>query len=78
MVCFVFYLSAGRRMALHKPKTTSQQPINRREVLRAGLQSLAQQRELREQQGLCQSNTVCRKGVRSDRRRAAIITQVLA
>uniref|UniRef100_A0A3B4UBX5 Si:dkey-243i1.1 n=1 Tax=Seriola dumerili TaxID=41447 RepID=A0A3B4UBX5_SERDU len=37
------------RMASQKPKTTSQQPINRREVLRVGLESLVQQRELREQ-----------------------------
>ncbi|XP_050921588.1 protein moonraker isoform X16 [Lates calcarifer] len=64
---------AGRRMASQKPKTTSHQPMNRRELLRAGLESLAQQRELRELQGQPQMNTTCRKGLHSDRRKADII-----
>nr|XP_046245426.1 protein moonraker isoform X2 [Scatophagus argus] len=37
---------AGRRMASRKPKTISHQPLNRGEVLRSGLESLVQQREL--------------------------------
>ncbi|XP_074496005.1 protein moonraker isoform X2 [Sebastes fasciatus] len=48
----------GRRMASQKPKTTSHQLMNRREVLRAGLESLAQ----RELQGRPQTYTTCRKG----------------
>ncbi|XP_059187798.1 protein moonraker [Centropristis striata] len=64
----------GRRMATQNPKTTSHQPLNRREVLRAGLQSLAQQ-ELRELQRRPQSNTTCRKGraLHSKRSKADII-----
>ncbi|XP_070685396.1 protein moonraker [Pempheris klunzingeri] len=62
----------GRRMASQKPKTTSHQPMSRREVLRAGLESLAQQRELREQQRQPQTNTIYRKGgaVHSERSKA--------
>ncbi|XP_062275111.1 protein moonraker isoform X1 [Scomber scombrus] len=53
----------GRRMVSQKPKTTSSlQPMSRAEVLRAGLESLAQQRELREPPGRCQTNTTHRKG----------------
>ncbi|KAM6932696.1 protein moonraker [Lycodopsis pacificus] len=48
----------GRRMASQKPKAAPHQLLNRREVLRAGLQSLAQ----RELQGRPPSNTACRKG----------------
>ncbi|XP_056297012.1 protein moonraker isoform X2 [Pseudoliparis swirei] len=48
----------GKRMTSQKPRTASQQLMNRREVLRAGLQSLAQ----RELQGRPQTNTTCRKG----------------
>ncbi|XP_051253797.1 protein moonraker isoform X2 [Dicentrarchus labrax] len=64
-----------RRMASQKPQTTSHQPLNRREVLRAGLESLAQQRELRELQGRAQTNTTSRGGgaLRSERSRADII-----
>uniref|UniRef100_A0A4W6BRB9 Si:dkey-243i1.1 n=1 Tax=Lates calcarifer TaxID=8187 RepID=A0A4W6BRB9_LATCA len=47
------------------------------ELLRAGLESLAQQRELRELQGQPQMNTTCRKGLHSDRRKADIIMKVL-
>ncbi|XP_078101465.1 protein moonraker isoform X3 [Sander vitreus] len=63
---------AGRRMTSQKPKTTSHQLLNRREVLRAGLESLAQ-RELRELQGPPQ--TTSRKGgaLHSERSRADII-----
>ncbi|XP_041796994.1 protein moonraker isoform X2 [Chelmon rostratus] len=66
---------AGRRMASQKPQTTSHQPLNRREVLRAGLESLAQQRELRELQRRPQKNTVCRKGgaLHSERSKADFI-----
>ncbi|XP_040047879.2 protein moonraker isoform X2 [Gasterosteus aculeatus] len=48
----------GKRMASQKPKTASHQLMNRREMLRAGLQSLA----LSELQGRPQTNTTCRKG----------------
>ncbi len=67
------FVTAGRRMASQKPKNTSQQPLNRREVLRAGLLSLAQQRELRELQGRPPTTTARRKGgaARSERSKAA-------
>ncbi|KAL6115946.1 kiaa0753 [Pungitius sinensis] len=48
----------GKRMASQKPKTASHQLMNRREMLRAGLQSLA----LRELQGQPQTNTTGSKG----------------
>ncbi|XP_026196768.1 protein moonraker isoform X2 [Anabas testudineus] len=63
----------GRRMTSHKPKATSHPPTNRSEVLRASLQSLAQQRELRDQQRPSQMNTSSRKGLHSERRKANII-----
>lgn len=67
-------------MASQKPQTTSHQPLNRREVLRAGLESLAQQRELRELQRRPQKNTVCRKGgaLHSERSKADFIMKVVA
>ncbi|XP_034723069.1 protein moonraker isoform X3 [Etheostoma cragini] len=63
---------AGRRITSQKPKTTSHQLMNRRELLRAGLESLAQ-RDLRELQGPPQ--TTCRKGgaLHSERSRDDII-----
>ncbi|XP_032361163.1 protein moonraker isoform X3 [Etheostoma spectabile] len=63
---------AGRRITSQKPKTTSHRFMNRREVLRAGLESLAQ-RELRELQG--PPETTCRKGgaLHSERSRVDII-----
>ncbi|XP_038550629.1 protein moonraker-like isoform X2 [Micropterus salmoides] len=65
----------GMRMASHKPKTTSRQPMNRREVLRAGLETLAQQRELTELHGRSQTSTTCRKGgaLPSERSKADVI-----
>ncbi|KAL3057548.1 hypothetical protein OYC64_007920 [Pagothenia borchgrevinki] len=59
----------GRRMASQKPKPTSLQLLNRREVLRAGVESLAQ-RELRPP-----SNPTCRKGaaLHSERSKADIL-----
>ncbi|XP_029301418.1 protein moonraker [Cottoperca gobio] len=66
----------GRRMASQKPKATSHQLMNRREVLRAGLQSLGleslAQRELR---GRPQSNQTCRKrgALHSERSKADIL-----
>ncbi|XP_068601727.1 protein moonraker [Brachionichthys hirsutus] len=53
----------GRRMALQKPKATSHQELNRRAVLMAGLERLAQQRELQELQRQPQTNTTSRKEV---------------
>lgn len=64
-------------MVPHNPKTTSQKPINRREVLRAGLEGLAQQRELREKQGLPQRSTTRRKGLLSAKGNADVTTKVL-
>uniref|UniRef100_A0A671TLU3 Si:dkey-243i1.1 n=1 Tax=Sparus aurata TaxID=8175 RepID=A0A671TLU3_SPAAU len=68
----------GRRINAQKPKTTSQQPLSRREVLRAGLESLAQQRELRELQRPAQTNTTRRKGgaPHSGRNKAEIIMKI--
>ncbi|XP_033968806.1 protein moonraker isoform X3 [Trematomus bernacchii] len=59
----------GRRMASQKPKPTSLQPLNRREVLRTGMESLAQ-RDLRPP-----SNPTCRKGaaLHSERSKADIL-----
>lgn len=63
-------------MASQKPKTTSHQLMNRREVLRAGLESLAQ----RELQGRPQTYTTCRKGgaLHPGRSKANIIMTVRA
>lgn len=64
-----------------KPKvTTSLRPMNRAEVLRAGLESLTQQRELRELPGQCQTNATCRKGgtLHSERSKADKIMKVFA
>ncbi|XP_036933817.1 protein moonraker isoform X6 [Acanthopagrus latus] len=68
----------GRRINAQKPKTTSQQPLSRREVLRAGLESLVQQRELRELQRRAQTNTTRRKGgaPHSGRNKADIIMKI--
>ncbi|XP_035011242.2 protein moonraker isoform X4 [Hippoglossus stenolepis] len=65
---------AGRRMASQKPKTTFHRPpMNRAEVLRAGLESLAQQSGLRDLQGRPQTNATCRKGLHPERRKADVI-----
>ncbi|KAM3616117.1 uncharacterized protein V6R79_012515 [Siganus canaliculatus] len=53
---------AGRRAASQKPKTTSQRPLSRGEVLRAGLESLVQQRELKQPQRRLQTKSTRRKG----------------
>lgn len=67
-------------MASQKPKTSSHQPLSRKEVLRAGLERLAQQRELRELQRRPQTNTTRSKGgaLNSERSRADIIMKVFA
>ncbi|XP_029373672.1 protein moonraker isoform X2 [Echeneis naucrates] len=62
----------GRRMISHKPKTTSHQPMTRRVVLRASLESLNQQKGLTELHGKSQANTSSRKGRHSERRKADI------
>ncbi|KAI3354132.1 hypothetical protein L3Q82_018687, partial [Scortum barcoo] len=61
-------------MASQKPKSASHQTLNRREVLRAGLESLAQQRELRDLQRRPQMNATTREGgaLRPERSRADI------
>lgn len=56
-------------MASQKPKTT-QQSLNRREVLRSGLESLVQQREL---QRRSHTNTNSRKELPSQRKTAETI-----
>ncbi|KAF7666795.1 hypothetical protein LDENG_00091700 [Lucifuga dentata] len=54
---------AGRRMASQKPRVSSVQAMDSREVLRSGLENLIQQRELRERERLRgpHMNTTCRK-----------------
>lgn len=65
-------------MALQRPKVTSHQPMSRREVLRAGLERLAQQRELREHPVRAQTNALSKKGgaAHSNRTKADFITKV--
>ncbi|XP_022052512.2 protein moonraker isoform X2 [Acanthochromis polyacanthus] len=60
----------GRRKASQKANNTAHQSMNRREMLRAGLETVAQQRELRELQGRSQPNSTCRKGLHYERRKA--------
>ncbi|XP_069017532.1 protein moonraker isoform X2 [Embiotoca jacksoni] len=62
----------GQRVASQKHKTSSYQPVNRRDVLRAGLETLVQQREPRERQGRTQTNTTCRKARQSEMRQADV------
>ncbi|XP_034404269.1 LOW QUALITY PROTEIN: protein moonraker [Cyclopterus lumpus] len=64
----------GKRITSQKPRTGSHQLVNRREVLRAGLQSLAQ----RDLQGRPQTNTTRRKGgaLYSGRSKADIIIKI--
>ncbi|XP_041851266.1 protein moonraker [Melanotaenia boesemani] len=64
---------AGKKMPPQKPKTVSHQPLNRREVLMAGVQSISQQRELRERQGQTQTHSTCRKGRQAERRKAHLM-----
>ncbi|XP_029923049.1 protein moonraker isoform X4 [Myripristis murdjan] len=52
---------AGKKMASQKPRSSSIQATDRREVLRVGLESLIQQREQRETHGGCKPNTTHRK-----------------
>ncbi|KAK2847449.1 hypothetical protein Q5P01_010448 [Channa striata] len=59
----------SRRMAPHKPKSTSHQLIIRREGLRTNLQSHVQQRGLAEQQKLSQTSTTSRRGLHSGQRK---------
>uniref|UniRef100_A0A1A7XUC9 KIAA0753 n=2 Tax=Iconisemion striatum TaxID=60296 RepID=A0A1A7XUC9_9TELE len=63
---------AGRRRTLQKPKSASHLPTKRREVLKVGLQSIIQQRALKEQPGRSQKNTTCRKQ-HAERRKADVI-----
>lgn len=64
------FVSLGRRTVSQKPRPPSHQPMNRREVLRAGLERVAQQRELKEQQARPQIHTTTRKGRDPERRKA--------
>ncbi|XP_047449178.1 protein moonraker isoform X2 [Mugil cephalus] len=57
----------GRRMVSQKPRPTSHQPTNRRELLRAGLERVAQQRELKARPPI---QTTSRKELDSERRKA--------
>ncbi|XP_060928891.1 protein moonraker [Limanda limanda] len=64
----------GRRMASQKPKVSFHRPpMSRAEVLRAGLESLAQQSGLRQLQGRPQTHATCRKGLHPERRKADVI-----
>lgn len=77
-IFFFSFPTAGRRVASQRARATSHQPINRREVLRAGLESLVQQRALKELQGRPHAVTSYRKGPHSERGKADIIMKVLA
>lgn len=63
----------GKRTAPQKIRAHSVQPVNRREVLRAGLESLAQQRELKELQKQSQANKPSRRGLHWERKRADVM-----
>uniref|UniRef100_A0A1A8SH03 KIAA0753 n=1 Tax=Nothobranchius rachovii TaxID=451742 RepID=A0A1A8SH03_9TELE len=63
---------AGRRRTRRKPKSASHQPTKRREALRVGLQSIIQQRVLKEQPRPSQKNTTCRKQ-HAERRKTDVI-----
>ncbi|XP_053278984.1 protein moonraker [Pleuronectes platessa] len=64
----------GRRMASQKPKITFHQPpLSRAEVLRAGLESLAQQSGLGQLQRRPKTNAPCRKGLHPETRKADVI-----
>ncbi|KAF7218685.1 transcript variant X3 [Nothobranchius furzeri] len=62
----------GRRLTRRKPKSASHQPTKRREALRVGLQSIIQQRALKEQPRPSQKNTTCRKQ-HAERRKTDVI-----
>ncbi|XP_058489477.1 protein moonraker isoform X2 [Solea solea] len=59
----------GRRMTSQKTKAAPQQLMNRREVLRCGVEKLVHQR------GRPQTNTTSRRGPHSDRARDDVITK---
>ncbi|XP_028276343.1 protein moonraker isoform X4 [Parambassis ranga] len=67
---------AGKKGAPQKPKTASRQPVYRREVLRAGLERVVQQRELRELQGRAHTHSTCKKGLHSERRKANVMKRI--
>ncbi|XP_017290755.1 protein moonraker isoform X3 [Kryptolebias marmoratus] len=60
----------GKRHTLRRPKTAPRQALDRREVLRVGLQSIAQQRELREQLETSQTSATRRKDRHAESRKA--------
>ncbi|KAM6933305.1 protein moonraker [Xenentodon cancila] len=62
-----------RRMASQKPKASSQEPVNRREVLRSGLKLIGQQRELKDLQDQSERRTTYRKGPHTEKRKAGVI-----
>ena len=63
-------------MASQNPKTASHTPVNRREVLRAHLHNIVQQRELKDLQKQSQAKTTHRKRVHAEKRKAGV-TKVL-
>ncbi|XP_061575600.1 protein moonraker isoform X2 [Cololabis saira] len=63
----------GRRMASQKPKTSSQKPVNRQEVLRSVLKMIGQQRELEDLQEQSQMKATYRKGPHAEKRKAGVI-----
>lgn len=76
-IIFLFFF-LGKKLVSQRPRTSCQQPVSRREVLRAGLESLVQQRELQERQGRPRPNPARRKdgAVHAERNKADVITKV--
>lgn len=66
-------------MAPHKPRAFSVQPVERRVVLRAGLENLIQQRELRERLRESRLNPTYRGGgaLHTERSKAGMIMKVI-
>ena len=60
-------------MTSQKHKATSHHPMSRREVLRMGVQSIAQQRELIELQEQSETISTCRRGRQAVERKADVM-----
>ncbi|XP_030008642.1 protein moonraker [Sphaeramia orbicularis] len=65
----------GKKMSSQKPRVPSYQRMNRREVLRAGIERLAQQRELREKHDGFHTNDTSKKGgvLHTEKNKAGIL-----
>ncbi|XP_029965277.1 protein moonraker isoform X2 [Salarias fasciatus] len=66
----------GRKAASQMVKRAPHPPGRRRDLLRAAVESLSQQRALREQPGERQKSSTCRAGPRSDTHKAGITKRV--